>query len=287
MLISGNNFKIGADPEFFLKRAGELVSAYGLVAGTKKNPLKVPLGAVQVDGMALEFNIDPAEDFKDFEKNITSVMDTLSKMVPGYEIFVNPVANFGESVIEAQPEEAKMLGCDPDFNAYTGELNPIPDAKMPFRTASGHIHIGWTDDPVDVNDASHFEACRYLTKWLDLYLAVPSLLWDDGDGAVRRKLYGKAGAFRPKPYGMEYRVLSNRWIDDPVRRKLVFSNTVEAIHMCFGRYNEIDKITANGMSIPQIIDGDTESESTLAGMFSVFTHNQFPVKTPSYWRNAA
>jgi hypothetical protein len=54
-------FKIGADPEFFLrdKATGKFVSAHGLIPGTKRQPMKVDKGAVQVDGMALEFNIDP------------------------------------------------------------------------------------------------------------------------------------------------------------------------------------------------------------------------------------
>jgi hypothetical protein len=47
-------------------------------------------------------------------------------------------------------------------------------------------------------------------RYMDLYLAVPSILMDDG--IERKQLYGKKGAFRPKPYGTEYRVLSNFWI---------------------------------------------------------------------------
>ena len=34
------------------------------------------------------------------------------------------------------------------------------------------------------------------------------------DGILRKQLYGKYGAYRPKPYGQEYRVLSNFWVFD-------------------------------------------------------------------------
>jgi hypothetical protein len=236
------DFTFGADPELFVKKNGRLVSAYNLIKGDKKDPMKVPDGAVQVDGMALEFNIDPAADFKAFDKNLSSVMASLQSLVPDYEFFVQPVAQFGSAYIESQPKIAKELGCDPDFNAYTGTANPRPKGEMPFRTASGHIHIGWTKD-VDPNDPTHFKACQALVKNLDVYLGIPSLVWDEqlapgGASDIRRELYGAAGAFRPKPYGVEYRVLSNTWITDRVLRKTVFENTILAIKKTFEQYNK-------------------------------------------------
>jgi hypothetical protein len=44
--------------------------------------------------------------------------------------------------------------------------------------------------------------------------------WDKD--TERRKLYGKPGAFRPKPYGCEYRVLSNAWVDKPEVAGILF-----------------------------------------------------------------
>ena len=51
---------VGCDPEVFVAKGGKFISAHGMIPGTKKAPHKVERGAVQVDGMALEFNIDPA-----------------------------------------------------------------------------------------------------------------------------------------------------------------------------------------------------------------------------------
>lgn len=218
---------IGADPEIFVKdRDGNLVSAYGMIPGTKKEPHKVPFGAVQVDGMALEFNINPAGTFEEFAANIGTVMNDLKHMLPeGHSFAIQPTADFGRELIDAQPEEARALGCEPDFNAYTGHENPRPNADAPFRTASGHIHIGWTQDE-DPFDPDHFEACRMLTKQLDTLLAVPSLLWDYD--TKRRELYGALGAFRPKPYGVEYRVLSNAWLTNPLLIEFVYRQTMYA-----------------------------------------------------------
>lgn len=214
------DFKIGADPEFFVRKDGEFISAHGLIEGTKKNPLKVPGGAVQVDGMALEFNINPATTFKEFDDNIRSVLNALRKMVPrDIEFIFTPVADFKRGYIDAQPEEARRLGCDPDFNAYTGKANVAPNAEKPFRTASGHIHIGWAEG-MDIDDVDHIEACQMMVKQLDVTLGLPSLVWDTN--TKRRELYGNAGAYRPKPYGVEYRVLSNVWVNNAELRQFVY-----------------------------------------------------------------
>ncbi len=42
---------------------------------------------------------------------------------------------------------------------------------------------------------------------------MPAIILDKDK--VRTRNYGKPGNFRPKPYGMEYRTLSNFWINDP------------------------------------------------------------------------
>lgn len=231
MLINGIEFTIGADPEVFVSKEGKFVSAHGMVEGTKEQPFPVNNGAVQVDGMALEFNIDPAKDEEEFRDNVNSVLKQLSDMVPEYDLEAVPVAEFGQEVMDSTPREAKEMGCDPDFNAWEGgAVNPKPDGEVDFRTGAGHVHIGWTQD-MDINDPGHIQACIALVKQLDYYLGLPSLLFDKCD--KRRELYGEAGAFRVKPYGVEYRVLSNAWLKSDVRVSFIYNNTVEAIKALF------------------------------------------------------
>lgn len=203
---------IGADPEFWVVKDGKPVSAYGLVDGTKEKPQPLTHGAVQVDGMALEVNINPAETWREFRRNLVSVMSEVRALIPDeYDFSFEPVANFGKDYIQSQPEEAKELGCQPDFCAYTGEANDTPDADKGFRTAAGHFHIGWCEG-VDVELPAHIEACRTITRELDATLGVLTQLWDTD--RTRQELYGKRGAFRSKPYGVEYRVPSCAWLKD-------------------------------------------------------------------------
>lgn len=255
---------IGADPEFFVKKDGKLVSAYGLIEGTKEKPLKVNGGAVQVDGMALEFNIDPASSFPEFNDNINKVLGALRQMVPAeYEFVFKPVAHFGKEYIEAQPEDARRLGCDPDFNAYTGLANVAPDANGSFRTASGHIHLGWTEG-MDTSNPEHIEACQMMVKQLDGLLGYYSLIYDRD--TERRALYGKAGAFRPKPYGVEYRTLSNAWVNNVDLRKVVY----EAALQSFKALMRGSSWNDDGVAEKYINNDDWESGWIKAGRHVVY-----------------
>ena len=219
---------LGSDPELFVAKEGEFISAHGLIEGDKKHPHLVKCGAVQVDGMALEYNTNPAATVGEWEKNHVSVKRSLRYLLGGgYNIKATPTAFFSEEVFNSTPAEAKILGCEPDFNAYTQDINPAPNADVPFRTGAGHIHIGWTKDE-DITDPFHLGECYALTKALDLFLGVPSVLMDND--VKRRELYGQAGAFRPKSYGLEYRVLSNFWTKSPKLRAWAFNNTIAGIN---------------------------------------------------------
>lgn len=217
--------KIGADPEVFLFKDGNPVSAYGVIGGNKQQPLPVRNGAVQVDGMALEFNIDPANTELEFVYNIEDVLTQLRQMVDG-QVLATPVASFGHEYIDAQPEEATELGCDPDYNGWTGAINARPDGTLGIRTGAGHVHIGWTEK-ADIRSESFLSMTRSAVKQLDFYLGLPSVLFDGC--TERRQMYGKAGAYRPKTYGVEYRTLSNHWLNSETLIRLVYKN----IHKAF------------------------------------------------------
>lgn len=245
------NYLLGADPEIFVKRNGVLQSAFGLIPGTKAVPHAVDRGAVQVDGMALEFNIAPAASANEFSLNIKTVMQQLRAMVPDYELAIQPVANFGHEYMATQPDEARELGCDPDYNAYTGQANDRPDGDRPFRTAAGHLHIGWCEG-ADIKDPVHIADCEAVVKMLDWYLGVPSVLLDPD--VQRRELYGKAGAYRPKSYGVEYRVLSNFWLKSDALIEWAYTQTMAAMQALESGYTPSN-------SVPLIIN---RSDVTMA-----------------------
>lgn len=244
-----STFTFGCDPEVFLKKNGKPASAYGLLPGDKKNPHKTNGGAIQVDGMAAEFNIDPVpdNDFETFNTRVVQQIREIRERVPGYNLNVYPVQEFGEEFLATQPDEAKELGCDPDFCAYTMAPNPRPDGEVTYRTGSGHVHIGWGAD-IPVDNEEHMEICANFVKILDITVGYFMTIIDDE--ARRRDLYGKAGAFRPKPYGVEYRTPSNVWISKRDHRKAVFYLMKFAVNFASRSY----KTPYNDATIQSVIN---------------------------------
>jgi hypothetical protein len=92
--------------------------------------------------------------------------------------------------------------CEPDFNAWAKTVNDSPNMGLDIRCVGGHIHVGYDSPTQKLNER--------IIKFMDLYLGVPSVILDSAS-KDRRLLYGKAGCFRNKPYGVEYRSLSNFW----------------------------------------------------------------------------
>lgn len=231
---------IGADPEVFITNNGKFISAHNIVLGTKEHPASCAGGATQVDGVAAEFNVDPSESLEEFKENLLCVMDHLTNTIrmelPKANLLASPTAIFDEDYFNSLPQEATLLGCSPDYNAWkNGEENDPPSTDEPFRTGAGHVHIGFTEFE-NPHDEDHFSKCIELTKMLDLTLFIKSLSWDDD--VKRRSLYGNPGSFRPKHFGVEYRPPSNKW--------LTREETIDDV------YNTTHKVTQ------MFLDGDSK-----------------------------
>jgi len=220
-------FTIGSDPEvFFQNNDGSFMSAIGKIGGTKKEPLQLlhlPKGfCVQEDGVAVEFNIPPANTSDAFAQNIQIMVTHLEQKAKDLNVrlSITPSARFGWP--DLQHPNAQQFGCDPDFNAWrNGEENPKPKCDDPLlRTAGGHIHVG-TELPTIMCVRAH-----------DLFLGAPSLIFDKDHR--RRKLYGNAGAHRETEFGHEYRVLSNFWISHTKLVKWVYSRIIKSLEFVNG-----------------------------------------------------
>ena len=212
---------IGSDPEVFvMDKTGKVVSGIGKVGGTKEkpDPLGTPGYFVQEDNVLAEFNIPPAKTDVDFANNIEIGLRLLNLKLDasGHTVLIKTSHVMDED--QLTDDRAKAFGCTPDIVAWN---NIEQVANMPssgLRTAGGHFHFGYENPTEELNIK--------LAKAFDIFTSLPSVLLDPDK--IRRSVYGGAGSFRHKPYGLEYRSLSSFWIADKVLSRWVFNQAVEA-----------------------------------------------------------
>jgi len=196
---------IGADPELFLTKGNKFISSIGRIGGSKTEPRRLLGGfCLQEDNVSVEYNIPPVKTAEAFVFANMTMLDEINNIAAsqGLTTSITSSARFDDD--ELEHPMARVFGCDPDFNAWELEPNPSPqcdDANL--RSAGGHIHIGFEGKTKDKIN---------LVRVLDLFLGVPLAFLDPE--SKRRELYGKAGACRFKPYGVEYRTPSNVWLKD-------------------------------------------------------------------------
>ena len=220
-----SNVSLGCDPEFFLchRITNQYISAEGIIGGTKKRPKRISKEghSVQEDNVLGEFNIPPSFSKKEFLDNILKAIKIIqTEIIPkDLEMRIESHAYFDWEQLNTK--QAITVGCDPDYNAWSGWENDIPDdfEYNNLRTAGGHIHVGY-NNPTE-------ETSILIVKAMDLFLGIPSLILDND--RVRRELYGAPGSYRLKPYGVEYRVLSNFWIASPLYIEWVWDSTMKAL----------------------------------------------------------
>lgn len=194
---------VGCDLEYAVVQEDDRYIPAGMlpINGVKGHPEMFPTGGIEIDCTAVELTFPPADNEDSFVKNILSHLSFAREKYKEFgRLVTKPSVFFEESVLK-RVRFASEMGCSPDFNAWTGHQNPLPVPHANIRAYGGHVHI-------ENGNVDTIRAC-------DLTLGMWSVLRDSDTD--RRKMYGKAGAFRPKQYGnsrgVEYRVLSSFWCD--------------------------------------------------------------------------
>jgi len=228
-----SSYTFGADPEVFLHDNMQVISAIDKIGGTKTNPRLLPSGiALQEDNVLAEFNIPPVNNLEAWCRYVKLGLFEVREQARYSKLNIR-ISSF-EVLEENQflDERAVIAGCEPDFNIYTQAINPKPALEnTKARSAGGHIHFGY--------DTSHIKTSAVI-QWADCLLGLWNTMYEPF--GKRRSLYGKAGCFRPKPYGVEYRTISNFWLqsDQFIEDAYLRSRRVMALATKIGRPENVD-----------------------------------------------
>ena len=261
--INMYNFTLGCDPELFLfdHERSKFISAIGKIGGSKKEPLKInDIVSLQEDNVLVEFNITPAQSRVAWNEFVNSglfeVNATASRLNLGSIICSSAILDEDQFY----DEKALEFGCEPDFNIYTNTINPKPKHENPyFRSAGGHVHFG-----VPFKEGNKKFTLPHMIRWCDIVIGTWGKLIEPN--SKRSELYGKAGCFRPKPYGFEYRTPSNFWLKSSALINEMYSKALYCINICssVGSPQEI------GISDREVKFTIDSPESTIEDILSLY-----------------
>jgi len=216
-----SQFSFGTDPEFMLKKGNRYVSAIPIVNANHEAPIIKGDHRFYWDNVLAECAVKPAFSKEEAVANIGDCLKKYAEIVAPAKLVIQASQTYPKSAMK--DKGAMEAGCKPDSCAYTmrlmkGDLSPRDQvANSSFRTCGGHVHIGSETLTGEGPEAV------FLIYLMDLFLGVPSIFMDIDETAPRRRtLYGQAGRFREKPYGMEYRSLSSFWLSSPVLVELIY-----------------------------------------------------------------
>jgi hypothetical protein len=289
----GDNPTMGGDPEFFVSTKGNKVLASDKFFPSKDKPIVfkprynavIPVSPLKLffDGIQAEMNIGANTCREYLSANVQACLakakTILARKKGDYKVAIKPSTRVLRSEIMAADPEARRFGCAPDFNAYTLTTNTseIDATNHPYRYAGGHMHFGvysqfakrdYEDGKVRGESFLLSEEGQLrVIKAFDLFVGTACSIFDvDRYAKIRRESYGKAGCFRPTPYGIEYRTPSCWWLKSPFTTSLIFGLARIAWKLTANKYDEVfrDTIGVDEETIKGICDeGDSKEAKKL------------------------
>ena len=219
---------LGTDIEMFVinKQTKQAINACGIVQGSKYKPYEWKPGFfTSLDCVMMEYNTPPTNDKEIFKKQILDSQEYLNSLLHT-DLELSPFPYYEMDEDQLCTTESITFGCEPDYNAWTGKTNRVSVNPLTFkgRSAGLHLHI----------DVEH-QLQKQLIQLLDFTLAIPGLLLEPDN--ERKKLYGKAGAYRDNNKWVEYRTLSS-WFQQPQYLDFLWDNSELALNLLQDNFKE-------------------------------------------------
>ena len=254
---------LGCDPEFFFKNSKGIVGAEsvlpedGMEAGQYHSKFII-------DGVQAELNPAPNRCREILANEIGRCFLSLKEHMDsvGVSIDMSQTVEVKKDVFDTLSDKSKRFGCSGSKNAYKSEaeikitINPMVYRK---RSAGGHLHLGKIGF---TNIDKALLSPERLIPILDILLGNTCVLIDRDEGNIeRRKSYGRAGEYRTPPHGIEYRTLSNFWLQNYQLMSFVFGMARFAVNVVA---NDKDKEFTDAINMKEIEKAINKNDFKLA-----------------------
>lgn len=266
---------LGCDPEFFFTNKGKICGSEKILKTPLTRTVYGEPSRIIVDGVQAELNPAPNMCRANLGNEISKCFRMLHDKIKddkNIAVDFSQVAKISKEELMSLSEKSRKFGCAPSDNIYENKQSEIKvDAeKYLFRPAGGHIHIGKPNSTYELSGKVRkaIETPKQLVPLLDILVGCLCVLIDkDKLAKKRRKIYGKAGEFRIPAHGLEYRTLSNFWLQSYQLFSFVMGMTRLAV-----------LILANGEEYEKSIIGKVKEEE----IKKAINNNDFELAMKNY-----
>lgn len=214
---------LGCDPEFFFSKKGKIIGSEKILP---KEGLTIGYGTskIIIDGVQAELNPEANTCRERLAFNIKKCFETISltlKNNKGIKTDFSQTIEISKKELNSLAKESRTFGCAPSKNIHNPKSKiAIKDASTyKYRSAGGHIHLGtyngYGSGDIQIKTNKAIKNDKHLVPMLDIIVGNTCVLIDRDPGNIeRRKVYGRAGEYRLPSHGLEYRTLSNFWLQN-------------------------------------------------------------------------
>lgn len=217
---------ISTDVEGFIRSPkGDYIPAERVLGGSKGNAQAVGKGVVaHPDNVMAEFALAGPCKPENFQDRVQSAVRLLRKHIHPLDIMFSPCVEFSDDWLK-KAKLAEEIGCEPDWQGDCMRISITTEQLGNYRGAGGHLHF-------DLNSQISPD---YAATVCDCTVGLAAVAYGEKQGR-RRQFYGLPSLYRPKPYGLEYRTLSNWWVENSPKE---FFSLIKRLAYALEKVNEL------------------------------------------------
>lgn len=190
----------GSDPELFFVREGVMIPSTSVLTHDTSQ--------VTRDGFQLELHPRPQRCRQVASSGLKQcIIEARDYAVRNnLKLSYNLSYTVDNEVWNATDDKTKRFGCHPTENVHEPEMERGDGLNERFRAGGGHLHVG----QLTLKERKDLPT---IVTLFDIVVGNTLVLLDRDPANVTRRInYGRAGEYRAKKYGVEYRVPSNFWL---------------------------------------------------------------------------